>query len=73
LITIAGIIAAVFMGIAFYGLFDPDVYFVYGLRPYLTFFLFFPVLAIVVYIISRFVRKRQGIDLDLIYEEIPPA
>jgi len=73
LITIAGFIAAIFMGIAFYGLFDPDVWFPYGLRPYLLVSLMFPVGAIIVYFISRVLRKRQGIDLDMIYDEIPPA
>jgi len=73
LMTIAGIISTVFMGIAFYGLFIEPVWIWYGIRPYLTFCFIFPVLAIIVYIISRIVRKRQGIDLDLIYEEIPPA
>jgi amino acid transporter len=73
LITIAGIIATIFMAIAMFGLFDADVYFAYGLGPYLAFSLVFPVGAIVVYIISRILRKKQGIDLDMIYEEIPPA
>ena len=73
LITIGGIFATIFMGIAMVGLFQEGVWFVYGLGPYLTFALFFPLLAIVVYIISRILRKRQGIDLDMIYEEIPPA
>lgn len=73
LMTIAGIIATIFMAIAMIGLFDPDVYFAYGIRTYLFYGLLFPVSAIIVYFISRFLRKRQGIDLDMIYDEIPPA
>jgi hypothetical protein len=29
--------------------------------------------AFIIYYVSKYVRKRQGIDLDLIYSEVPPA
>ena len=28
-------------------------------------------LAVVIYVVAKMVRKSQGVDLDLVYKEIP--
>jgi hypothetical protein len=30
------------------------------------------VFGLVVYYVSRFIRARQGINIDLVYKELPP-
>jgi len=30
------------------------------------------VVGLVVFYVSKFVRRRQGIDIDLVYKELPP-
>ncbi len=47
-----------------------DNYYV-NLHPSLLFMAGLYVLAIVVYVVARIVRRRQGIDLSLINKEIP--
>ena len=30
------------------------------------------VVGLVVYYVARFLRRRQGVDIDLVYKELPP-
>jgi amino acid transporter len=84
LITIAGVISTVFMFLALYGL----IAWPYTFPPYTeltttdailtrTWFVLASLVffwgAFIIYYVSKYVRKRQGIDLDLIYSEVPPA
>ena len=83
-ITIAGIISTIFMFLALYGL----IAWPYTFPPfealatmgdimtrsvYIAESLVFFWGAFIGYYISKYLRKRQGIDLDMIYTEVPPA
>ena len=61
------------MGLVIYNLIEWMSNSAYGVnnRGSLVFMALLYVLAIVLYVVARFVRKRQGIDLGLINKEIP--
>jgi APA family basic amino acid/polyamine antiporter len=70
LITIAGLLTALFLGFNLWYWFKDDLYAVNN-KDSLLFMGSMYVLALVIYLIAKFVRKRQGIDLKAIYQEIP--
>ena len=70
LITVAGFVTALFLGWNLYEWFTNDIYFVNN-KQSLVFMGSMYALAIVIYVIARIVRARQGINLKAIYEEIP--
>jgi amino acid transporter len=70
IITIGGIIGALFNGLAvFVYTFTPGVGFGLPSTEIIIAFIFTP---FILYWIIKAIRKRQGIDLDLIMREIPP-
>ena len=84
LIAIAGVISTIFMFLALYGLItwpytfppyaeltttDAIVQRIWFVLASLVFFWG----SFIVYYVSKYVRRTQGIDLDLIYSEVPPA
>jgi basic amino acid/polyamine antiporter, APA family len=69
-VPVAGWVTIGLLGFNLYEWLTNDSYFV-NLRPSLIFMGAMYVLAIVVYVVARIVRKRQGIDLGLINKEIP--
>jgi len=78
LISLAGVIATVFIGLLLYGFFSNPGFLIYNpssltlsLIGYGVAFSLF-ITGFVVYYISRYVRNRQGIDLRLALSEIPP-
>jgi amino acid transporter len=78
LITIAGIVAAVFIGLLLLGFFSNPGFLIYNpssltlsLIGYGVAFSLF-ITGLVVYYVSKHVRKRQGIDIGLALAEIPP-
>lgn len=84
LITIAGVISTIFMALLLYGLsawpytFPPYTEFTTGQAILQRIWFIIASLvffwgAFIVYYVSKYVRRKQGIDLDLIYSEIPPA
>lgn len=70
LITVASGVAAVFLGWNIYEWLTNSVYGVNNTTS-LIFMGAMYVLAIVIYVIAKLVRRRQGIDLNLVYGEIP--
>jgi basic amino acid/polyamine antiporter, APA family len=70
LITISGLLTAGFLGFNLWKWFSNDVYGINN-KDSLLFMGAMYVLALVVYVVARFVRMRQGIDLKAIYQEIP--
>jgi amino acid transporter len=70
LISVAGFLTALFLGFNLYHWFTNDLYAVNN-RDSLYFMGSMYLLAIVIYVVARVYRKRQGIDLKAIYEEIP--
>jgi len=78
LITVAGIIATVFIGLLLYGFFSNPGFLIYnpssltlsliGYGVALSLF----ITGFVIYYISTYLRKRQGVDLSLALSEIPP-
>jgi len=54
-------------------LFDPNALYGIGLKntASVTFMGVMYLLAVVIYVVARMVRKGQGIDLDKVYKEIP--
>jgi amino acid transporter len=70
LITIAGLLTAAFLGWNLYEWFTNDNYAVNDGQS-LVFMGSMYLLAIIVYVVARFARARQGINLKAIYEEIP--
>ena len=80
LISIAGAITTVFLGWIIYewlyeGVTDTAPAGLYGIgvgnSQSITFLAFIYALAAVVYVVARFARRAQGIDLDAIHAEIP--
>ncbi len=70
LISFAGAITAIFLGFNLWEWFSKDLYAVNN-KDSLYFMGAMYVLAIVIYLVAKVYRKRQGIDLKAIYEEIP--
>jgi len=78
MITIAGVIATIFIGLLLYGFFSNPGFLIYNpsslalsLIGYGVAFSMF-IVGFVVYYVSRSYRKSQGIDLNLALGEIPP-
>jgi len=72
LMTISGIISTLFMAALLYGLAAWPYTGLNTPEAILGALLFF-IAAFVIYYVSKYVRKTQGIDLELIYKEVPPA
>ncbi len=70
LVPVAGLITIGLLGFNLYEWFTNDNYFVNNNQS-LIFMGAMYVLAIVVYVVARVVRRRQGIDLSLVNKEIP--
>ena len=70
LITLSGVVFAAFLLFCLYKWFADDIYFVND-KTSLRYMAFLYIAAIVIYVISRIVRSREGIDLDKINAEIP--
>ena len=70
IVPVAGWVTIGLLGFNLYEWLTNDNYYV-NLRPSLIFMGSMYVLAIVVYVVARIVRRRQGIDLSLINKEIP--
>ncbi|MFL5766258.1 MAG: APC family permease [Actinomycetota bacterium] len=70
LITISGVLTAGFIGFNLWEWFKNDLYAVND-KTSLVFMGTMYALALVVYVVAKVVRKRQGIDLNAIYREIP--
>jgi APA family basic amino acid/polyamine antiporter len=70
IVPVAGWVTIGLLGFNLYEWLTNDLYYV-NLRPSLLFMLSLYVLAVVVYVVARIVRRRQGIDLGLINKEIP--
>src|SRR6266851_6315476 len=66
----SGVITIGLLGFNLYEWFSNDLYFVNSTRSRIFMGALYA-LAIVVYVVARFVRSRQGIDLGLINKEIP--
>ena len=70
LISICGFVTAVFLGYNLWKWFQDDLYAVNN-RDSLVFMGVMYGLAIVIYVAARIYRRRQGIDLRAVHEEIP--
>ena len=70
LITISGTITAVFLGWNIWLWFSNDLYGINN-KDSLWFMASMYILAIVIYVVARVVRRNQGIDLKNVYREIP--
>jgi APA family basic amino acid/polyamine antiporter len=70
LISITGFVTAVFLGFNLWKWFQDDLYAVNN-RDSLVFMGVMYGLAILIYLIARIYRRRQGIDLRAVHEEIP--
>jgi amino acid transporter len=70
IVPVAGVITIGLLGFNLYEWLSNSLYFVNS-RDSLYYMGAMYVLAIVVYVVARIVRKRQGIDLSLINKEIP--
>jgi basic amino acid/polyamine antiporter, APA family len=70
LISIAGFITAAFLAFNIWKWFRDDLYGINN-KDSLIFMGAMYLLAIVIYVVAYFVRRRQGINLKAIYEEIP--
>ena len=72
LISVAGAITTIFLGWITYEWLSNSLYGIgVGNTDSIKFLAFIYVLAAVVYVVARFVRRAQGIDLDAIHAEIP--
>ena len=78
LITIAGIIATIFIGLLLFGFFSNPGFLIYNpssltlsLIGYGVAFSLF-ITGFIVYYLSKYLRNRQGIDIGLALKEIPP-
>ena len=70
LISICGFVTAVFLGYNLWKWFQDDLYAVNN-RDSLVFMGIMYLLAILIYVAARIYRRRQGIDLRAVHEEIP--
>ncbi len=70
LITVAAIAFAAFLVFCLYKWFRDDVYGINN-RESLYYMLVLYVVALAIYVSSRLVRRRQGMDLGMVYGEIP--
>jgi amino acid transporter len=70
IVPVAGVITIGLLGFCLYEWLSNSLYFVNS-RDSLYFMLAMYVLAVVLFIVARVVRRRQGIDLGLINKEIP--
>jgi basic amino acid/polyamine antiporter, APA family len=70
LISICGFVTAVFLGYNLWKWFQDDLYAVNN-RDSLVFMGIMYALAILIYVAARIYRRRQGIDLRAVHEEIP--
>ncbi len=70
IVPVAGWVTIAFLGFCLYEWFANSLYFVNN-KSSLIFMGAMYVLAIIVYVVARMVRRRQGIDLGLINKEIP--
>jgi basic amino acid/polyamine antiporter, APA family len=70
LISITGFVTAVFLGFNLWKWFQDDLYAVNN-RDSLVFMGIMYGLAILIYVVARVYRRRQGIDLRAVHEEIP--
>jgi basic amino acid/polyamine antiporter, APA family len=70
IVPVSGVITIGLLGFCLYEWFSNDLYFVNN-RDSLYYMGAMYVLAIVLYIAARLIRRRQGIDLGLINKEIP--
>src|SRR6266568_72064 len=70
IVPVSGVITIGLLGFNLYEWFSNDLYFVNN-RDSLYYMAAMYVLAIVLYIAARLIRRRQGIDLGLINKEIP--
>ena len=74
LVTLAGVIFAAFLIFLLYQwLLDPNALYGIGLKN-TTSVIFMGVmyaLALIIYLGAKFYRKSQGVDLDIVYKEIP--
>jgi APA family basic amino acid/polyamine antiporter len=70
MITVTGAITAAFLAFNLWYWFDKDLYAVNNADS-LKFMGAMYVLALVIYVIAKFYRRSQGIDLKAIYQEIP--
>jgi amino acid transporter len=70
LITVSGFLTAAFLGFNLWHWFTNDLYAINNADS-LVFMGAMYVLALVIYIVAKLVRKSQGIDLGAIHKEIP--
>ena len=70
LITISGVLTALFLAYNLWKWLDDELYAVNN-RSSLVFLGAMYLLALVIYVTAKVVRKRQGIDLNAIHQEIP--
>src|SRR6266540_47689 len=70
LITISGVLTALFLGYNLWKWLDDELYAVNN-KTSLLFMGGMYVLALVIYVVAKVVRKRQGIDLKAVHTEIP--
>ena len=70
LITVSGVLTAGFLGFNLYQWFT-DANYAVNNKESLYFMGSMYLLAIVVYVVARVVRRSQGIDLRAVYQEIP--
>ena len=70
LITVTGFITAAFLGFNLWHWFTNDLYAVNNSES-LWFMGIMYGLALIIYVVAKVYRKRQGIDLSAVYKEIP--
>jgi hypothetical protein len=70
-ITIVGVIGSITMVVADVQFLTVKEFFVWA-APTLWFSLAVGISGIVYYLVARQARKRQGIDVDLVFAQIPP-
>ena len=70
LITVAGFVTAAFLGFNLWHWFTNDLYAINN-KDSLLFMAAMYLLALVIYVVGKVVRKGQGIDLSAIHREMP--
>jgi hypothetical protein len=70
LITVAATAFGLFLAFCLYQWVTNDVYGINDPSSFLYLSVMY-VLAIVIYVVSRLVRRAQGMDLKMVYDEIP--